>query len=425
MSSYCAFLGHQPIISIAELAAALPGFAITHTFAKDIITFETERTLTQEDLDLLGGTIIIAQQVSDHAVEFSDLPQLLLGELEGMRGKLTFSLRSFQISPKDLRNAYRACKDAIKKIGRTCRYVGNEKKAVISVVLHNEGLIDGSHGCEMVILKDEENLWIGRTVAAHNPDAYTERDIGKPVRDTTVGLLPPKLAQVMLNLGSWLAEKPVLPPQKEKKRGKPKKEEIEAFIVMDPFCGTGVIPMECLLRKWSVIASDSSQKAVSGCEKNLDWLRKKEGIGKKDVPSTVSKHDAVRAFDFSKIRDTSLRDGPHVIVTETSLGPGMKKRPMLTEAKKLRSDNEKLQKEFLQNIASTVPGVPVVMMLPVWYSQKGAIYLEKVWDIIEKLGYTPVLPEGTSLHKEGRTALLYRRPDQFVGREILLLTPPA
>jgi hypothetical protein len=35
-------------------------------------------------------------------------------------------------------------------------------------------------------------------------NAYAKRDMGKPVRDTGVGLLPPKLAQILLNFGSWL-----------------------------------------------------------------------------------------------------------------------------------------------------------------------------------------------------------------------------
>jgi len=277
-------------------------------------------------------------------------------------------------------------------------------------MLHQEGLLTGQHGCELTIVMEEGgDLWVGRTVAAQDIDAYSKRDMEKPVRDTTVGLLPPKLAQTLLNFGAYMAGS--IPEKK-----KDKLTIIDSPLsVLDPFCGTGVIPMECLLLGWPVQASDSSLKAVTGCTKNLEWIRKEMKIAKKDVPSNVWKQDATKPF--------SLKDKPQVIVSETTLGTPLASRPTLKDVSSLRSENEKIQAAFLHNVAATLPGVPVVCTWPVWYSSKTPVFLEKIWKAAHDAGFEPVLPPGITPTTEGRLSLLYRRPDQFVGREIVLLKP--
>jgi tRNA G10 N-methylase Trm11 len=82
--------------------------------------------------------------------------------------------------------------------------------------------------------------------------------------------------------------------------------------------------MECLLRGWHVLACDASQKAVNGCEKNLEWLRKERSILKKNVRSEVWKQNALTPLKLS--------ERPDVIVTETTLGPSLEKRAPLKEA---------------------------------------------------------------------------------------------
>lgn len=175
--------------------------------------------------------------------------------------------------------------------------------------------------------------------------------------------------------------------------------------------------MECLLRGWEVLASDLVERAVAGCEKNLDWLRKEEDIKKKDVPSTVWKHDAKKPFKIKEV--------PDVIVTESHLGPALNEKPNAKDAAKMRSENDQLQTEFLKNVAASFPGVPVVVTWPVWSLKTGMLYIEKTWDNLDKIGYRAVLPRGIETDNAHRLSLMYRRPDQVVGREIVLLHPVA
>lgn len=400
MPSYAAFIGHQPHLSVAELAATVPGFLLHGKIDRIIALFDSGANLDAAFLDTLGGTVILAEKIAKEKPTLEDVPNVLAEKLMPIKGKVMFSLRTYGVSPKNVKELYRKSKDLLKKKGKPSRYVGNEHKPAPSVVLRQNGLLDGSGGCEVTIIqREDEPLWIGITVGAQDVDAYTLRDMEKPVRDTTVGLLPPKLAQIMINFGLWLGKK------------KPE-EESKIPIIFDPFCGTGVIPMECMIRKFPVLASDKSEKAVSGCTKNLDWMRKQFEIKKSDVPSRVWKQDATKKFELKETVDA--------IVTETSLGPALKDRPTMKEVQKLVSENEKLQADFLKNAAATLPGVPVVCSWPVWYASKTPVYLEKIWNVATDLGYQPILPPTIEI-VDNRMSLLYRRPEQIVGREIVLL----
>ena len=108
------------------------------------------------------------------------------------------------------------------------------------------------------------------------------------------------------------------------------------------------------------------------------------------------------------------------IVTETSLGPPLTKRPTLRDVATMKSENEKLQEGFLQSAAASLPGVPIVCIWPVWYPSKSPVFLDRIWNVASDLGYQAVLPPTIEIIGE-RMSLLYRRPDQMVGREIVLL----
>jgi tRNA G10 N-methylase Trm11 len=403
MTTYAAFLGNHPSISTAELSATIPDFKSVRMIGASILIFESDMELGTKQLADWGGIFLLAKETKRVAKTLADIPDILQEETSNVKGKITFSLRAYGVQKSKVHDLYRDGKKILKKDGRAVRYIGNENKPAVSALLQDAGVLDaGKHGCELVLLGAENFLWVGRTVAAQDPDSYTKRDMHKPVRDTRVGLLPPKLAQIMLNFGAWIVRD--MNPKAKK-----------TLSVFDPFCGTGVIPMEALLRGWPVYASDMSLKAVNGCEKNIEWVRKEYGILKKDVPVVLWKQDATKEFE--------LKDTPNMIVTETTLGPGLIERPTAKDAAKIRTECEATEIEFLENVAKHLPGVPVVAMFPVWFLKTGPLYLEKTWKKLEDIGFKAVLPKHIKTDNPERTSLLYRRPDQVVGREIVMLMP--
>ena len=412
MPSYCAFLGHNPSLSLAELMAVVPGFSLQHRPTADVVIFSTSDKLDPGLLATLGGTFAIAEGADRSGLSLSDGPQLLLEFAKKIRGKITFGLRTVGLPPNAIKENYRRYKDTLKRAGRPVRYIGNEHKAAAAPLLHDAGIISGKHGVELVIVQlPEEQMWMGRTIAAQDVDNYTKRDIGKPVRDTTVGLLPPKLAQVMLNLGLWLLQSSKPPLDKSKIANRKSQ-----LTILDPFCGTGVIPLECLVRGWNILASDMSLKAVNGSGKNIEWIRKEYKILKKDAESTVWKQDATTPFKLKKL--------PDLIVTETSLGPALTRPPSEAPAEKLRKQMEKLEIDFLKNAAATLPGIPIVCCWPFWRLHGGnVIRLTGLWEKLPSLGYRAVMPAIPKSRESTDFSLLYRRGEQFVGREIVMLQP--
>lgn len=411
MPTYCAFLGHQPSVSLAELVAIVPGFRLVAQSELTVAIFSSTDRLDATFLPNLGGVYALAEGFEGD-LTVSDGPQMLLECAKKIRGKITFGLRTSGIPSNGVKEMYRRYKDTLKRAGRPARYVGNECKPAPAVLLHDAGMLTGKHGLELTIVAlPEEQTWMGRTIAAQDVDSYTKRDIGKPVRDTTVGLLPPKLAQVMLNLGLWL-----LKTSKPSMLEKTNKRTNERLTVFDPFCGTGVIPLECLARGWNVLASDVSQKAVNGCEKNIEWIRKEWKIPKKDAESSVWKQDATKPFSLKKL--------PDLIVTETTLGPSLTRPPAPGPAERLRKQVERMQEDFLGNAAKTLPGVPIVCCWPFWRLSGGSLVrLSGLWEKLPKLGYRAVMPMIPQSKEATDFSLLYRRNDQFVGREIVMLQP--
>ena len=401
MHRYAALVGNNPNISIAELAAVFPDFERGTLYGAQMMTFTTKVDISTQMFNRLGGTVLIAKCVTEAAVTLADIPALLKTELAGVKGKATFGLRCVGVPTGQVRELYKECKNSLRASGVSSRYIGNERDAAKAVQLHDEGLLDPKSGCEIVILQDKGTLWIGRTITAQNIKAYTLRDMEKPVRDTTVGLLPPKLAQVLLNFGAFLAKATDAKPG--------------TVTVFDPFCGTGVVPMEAMLMGMNVLASDVAEKAVKGTEKNVEWLRKTFKIAKKDIESLVWKQDATKTF--------AQKEKPAMVVTEGTLGPALKIRPTVKDAETYCKKAEELTAAFLKNVSETLPGTPVVMTLPIWYAQKKMIHLEKLWDRLPALKFRPVLPPHANPAVEGHFSLLYRRNDQFVGREIVLLAP--
>lgn len=399
MPHYAAFLGNQPLLSLSELHAVLPDISSARLASRTTALFSTEKAIDPAALKTWGGTVILAERLSDN-MPVGEIPGALAKLLEGKKGKQTFAIRGDGVMPDVIRKLYRSCKERLKNDGWPSRYVGTERQSAATALLRDAGLLSGEGGVELVIIRDHKSLWVGRTIAAQDPDAYTERDIKKPVRDTRSGLLPPKLAQILLNFG-WMAA------GGHSHQGQ--------FTIYDPFCGTGVIPIEALLRGWVVYGSDSSQKAVDGTETNLEWLRKTQKIKKNDVPSSIWKQDARKAF--------KLPAKPDAIVSETTLGPALLGRPTAADCKKYCNEANALETEFLENAAATLPGVPLVITWPVWYLKNGAIRLEKTWQKLEKMGYRVVPPPGLPAAELERPTITYRRGDQFVGREIVILTP--
>lgn len=140
-----------------------------------------------------------------------------------------------------------------------------------------------------------ENFLIGRLIATTNPDEWSDRDYGKPAGDKFSGMMPPKLARMMVNIVLGENRKSKVRSQNCNSKLKigyfgiehslkiencpegpelveGQIDDLNDLVVFDPFCGSGNILMEALLLGCEVIGSDISEKAVEDTRANLHWL---------------------------------------------------------------------------------------------------------------------------------------------------------
>src|SRR5690606_35926256 len=116
-------------------------------------------------------------------------------------------------------------------------------------VLYNQ--LTSPLGMELLLVRNGGKILLAQTVAEQDIDAYSARDQQRPKRDAKVGMLPPKLAQIIINLAS----------------GKLKLTPGETLL--DPFCGTGVILQEAKLIGYDIYGSDLESRMVKYTKENL------------------------------------------------------------------------------------------------------------------------------------------------------------
>lgn len=369
MNTYAFELGHQPHISQAEIISVLKRLPISTTLVSSNDTFciiETENPLKVTQLMyILGGTIRIARRIESQGSE----QKTLLAHLEHTtEGKIQFSL-----SGANAKSLALTLKKELQSRGRSVRYIEAKNTAT---VIHNN-----------LIEKQGDLIKIGHewfvTEAVQDIADFTKRDYERPRTDSKSGMLPPKLARMMVNL----AEVP-----------------LDAHI-LDPFCGSGTILIEALSLGYSQVSgSDTSEKAVEDSTANISWFRKEHP--KLTAQTTVH---LASATALSKVFAPSSVDA---IVSEPYMGKplrGHESKPTLEaqaqELKTLFIDSFQSMRKILSD-----NGI-VIFIIPIFKHDNEWIRTRAHLDI-EKLGFeiVPFSPEHDSL--------LYSRGDQFVGREI-------
>jgi len=378
MSTYIYILGKDRDLSLAELCARYhdPEFK---TIGSDFAIFDLNQKIDQSELDKLGGIIKIGRVVS--SVPREKLPNELLNRLveHDPIGKLNYGVSIYGWDVKNLRGILLEIKKGLKKKDISSRFA-NQNFENLSTAQY-KGL--GKKGVEMIVTKDGDNFFVAEVTAVQNIDSYSRRDYEKPYRDMKVGMLPPKLAQIMINLTG-----------------------IEGKI-WDPFCGGGVLVMEGLLMGHEMMGSDIDPKILSGAERNIKWLKEEFDIEKK---ADMFVHDATRPFN-GKAFDA--------IATEGYLGPPQAMARRAEQLNPIIRELERLYLDFFKAIKAIGFKGPIVIALP--FFKCAGNHIADLSDAvlkIQKMGY--ILRSLVPFEKGDRYKLSYSRNDQIVGRMIYL-----
>jgi tRNA (guanine10-N2)-dimethyltransferase len=390
--SYIAILGRQPALGRAELEARF-GADKLRIIQPDIIEFESNQDI--QVFNQFGSTLKVAKLLTK--LDYTDWSKISSYIMDTFphhihhipEGKITLgiSVYGLNIPPNQVGATALSLKKTIKKAGRSVRVVPNTKSVLNTAqVLHNKLTSDTGH--EMLVIKDGDGVLLAQTQWVQDIETYRRRDQERPARDARVGMLPPKLAQIIINLA------------------KPE----PGSVIYDPFCGTGVLLQEALLMGMRIYGSDIDQRMIDYTKKNLAWLSPNHSEAVLDKLLWIA--DATSA-KFPESGDLPKQ----YIACETYLGRPFSHKPDEETLRKVIQDCNTIHKKFLQNVASqTKPGFRMCIAVPAWKTINGFKHLPTL-DQLEDLGYNRV----SFVHARTQD-LIYHRPDQIVARELVVIT---
>ncbi len=389
---YFFVLGTNAALSIAELAAVLD-LKDARVLAADFLVWETKIEINAANLiKNLGGTIKIGEiKESLPAGDESKLHKALANfarvkKYQSQEGKFNFGFSDYgkyQFNKKDLGLKL---KKYFSEEKISSRFVISREKTLSSVVVTQNKLI--ARGIEFVLIKDGADVLIGETLAVQPFKDLSRRDYGRPARDDESGMLPPKLAQIMINLAQV---------------------KNADDLIIDPFCGSGTMLSEAMLMGYkNLFGSDISAKAIDDTHKNISWI--KELYEVKDVKIKILVKNVLDLAKFVKAGSAEA------VITEPFLGP----QRGLIEFKTVSRSLEELYSGALKEFRSVLrKGGRVVMVWPLFYGQKP---IAPDYDGFRLVNMIPEnLRQSEFIKKHNRETIVYGRPGQRVYREIVVL----
>ncbi|MFH1098566.1 MAG: hypothetical protein V1723_01395 [Candidatus Uhrbacteria bacterium] len=474
MHSYIFILGREPHFSVAELAAVGSDW----NWSEAMLGREALGVSTADAVDpvallkRLGGTV----KIGEAWMEFSNDDFLLLKAAEVAKkivervpgdGKIRFGISAYDCGAGAIRvNAMRkplerlACgvKSVLAEQERSVRWVTSRERTLSSVVVVKNKLLAPS-GAELLVLVASDSVILAWTLAVQPFEDWSRHDYGRPGRDARSGMLPPKLARMMVNLafGSELADPAAGHPRPcstalRAVGGPPTcvthSPGAQTKTLLDPFCGSGTILTEAMmLGVGRIIGSDVSTTAIADAQRNIVWTR--EHFGASSAAVVVEQRDAGKLSQFMPPASIDA------IVTEPYLGPpsGLRSVKIFSPSSsgaRPRFAGQEEEKEsittfspshregelegvgtlrklylaaFHEFVRILKPGGRVVFVVPVFRARGREQAIDISADVM-RLGFHRINPFPVALRNNpllGVAAdLPYARPNQRIGRQILI-----
>ncbi len=372
MPNYFFLIGRTPELSLSELKS-LTGQSPVQVFPNIVQMPFSSDDEAKKIFRSLGGSL----KIMKHVGEFSLVDQKTLinyiGAYLAQSNRPTFAIAEFgkqnqeKIDPSDI-------KKDLRDRGIGSRFIeGGADGLSASVLLHHKV-------AEINIFYQKDSIILAETLAVQDIDDWTKRDRAKPFANRKKGLLPPKVARMMVNLAVGQSAKQM---------------------IYDPFCGSGTVLMEGLMRGCKVVGSDLDAEAITGAQQNLTWFCHEYEHSMDDVN--------IFASDVTNVDPSRFPEKVDAIVTEPFLG---KQTPSPTQLGNIFKGLEKLYLgAFKQWTKILKPGSRVVIIFPYVHVGKDAYSLENLVDKLSAFGYT-----STS------QPIFYSRPQASVERQIWQFT---
>jgi len=387
---YYFILGTNCALSLAELFAVLD-IRDARLLAPDFLLAQTDDFDPDTLIRRLGGVIKIGKvesilKSSNQVKLLQEISELALNkQAQGSTGKFNFGISGYGSSLFNEKILGLKLKQVFKEKEISCRFVVSQEKTLSSVVVSQNKLL--SRGIEIILVSDKGQTIIGQTLAVQPFKDMSLRDYGRPARDDHSGMLPPKLAQIMINLAS---------------------KKVPEAVLLDPFCGSGTVLTEAFMMGYQkIFGSDISVQALEATRRNVGWVKE---LYKISAPNPVLSVCPVQRLS-SFIKPTSI----DAIVTEPYLGPQRGKMDIPSVISELEELYSLAFKEFFPALR---PQGRVVMVWPVFYGERPINPQHTGFKVIDII---PGSLKGPLVKLSRRGTIIYGRPGQKVFREIVVL----
>ncbi|MEI7792284.1 MAG: hypothetical protein WCI57_02260 [Candidatus Berkelbacteria bacterium] len=409
---YVVVLGREIELCFNEFLATMKRFCFdfdNYTLSDNLLFFNSKNSVSEIAglMPLLGGTTKIYELLFDTTYDKFQKDTLIYirdiaynDRKNKESSRIDFGISSYdrKISTLKTNQTGFSIKKDLKKSGISARYNELKNESEVPTIISSGQLMKGNSLEIGLFWQPRGVVVVGKMIASTNPRGWAERDFEKPAGDKVSGMLPPKLARIMLNLA---LDRP--------------SSEIKTLVI-DPFCGSGNMLMEAYDLGIDFLGSDLSPRAVQDSIDNIEWLAARS---KSDMKPTfeIIEADATTADFATLIENSKLKIDDYnqiLIVAEPYLGEPKKYTP---NSNAVRGEYRKVKEiylKFLENIAKLEKIKPVIcLVFPLVETvDKGqfSLYNDSV-DEIGKIGYTLL-----------QSPLIYGRDYQVVKREIVLLS---
>jgi tRNA G10 N-methylase Trm11 len=336
--------GRLKTLSFVELdtvCKSILGYNFKLTDRGEYILLETNvaESFVENIFPKLGGFLKFGVVLDENL----DVLKIVQGE------KVVFGISSYSSknSFKAIKSISQEFKDYFVSAGKKVRFVLPTKETFLSSsqVISNSLI---SKGFELVLLDQK----MGKTLAVQDIESFSLRDYSKPFVDKQMGVLPIKLARMMINFANI-------------KQG---------TTLWDPFCGTGNILLEGLDLKYDVLGSDIDANSLEGAKKNILWAKKNFNYKNNSNIFFLDILNPSRS-KLEIVKNTKLGG----IVCEPYMGKAQKKILETENAKSLISQHLSLVQHLFMTLEflNLSEKIRLVVVFPEYKTKNGWLSVEK------------------------------------------------
>jgi len=399
MNHFC-ILGIHPELSRAEFEEIHPQSETD--LSERALLVESKIWEGERLMNRLGGTVKLGDIISSipvHSLDATKLADMI--EAAPRAKRVLFGLTMFGSKKIRADKLSKDLKRELKVRGHSVRWVTTKGDEPLSPAAVSKMKLT-TDGYDFVVIEKNGIASIGLTTHVQDADAWSERDYGRPERDEKRGMLPPKLARIMVNLSR-------VP---------------EGGAILDPFCGSGTILMEAALALplKKIVGSDIDADQVRASQKNIEWLIR-EGIIQ-NFPLTKGEKKGVTVIQ-KDVRNLTEKDAGtfDAIVTEGHLGPLLRGSESEAMLRKNAGEIASLWREAFHALHPLLKkDGRIVCIWPAYETKNGRASGTVGRDRRATVDLSQDPAVTTHFRIENPQFLPYRRAGQHITRNIVILT---